>query len=389
MVGKKLGVATPVNDHITKMVKEIEAGEREITPENIKELEDMGLTKFHKEFYEGVMDEYKDVTQCIIWPKPSMGFMLSDRYAQPFFEPNAPKWNIPEPFVLKIAACGAYIMPTVNPNQPLTQAKINEQVEKSIDLGACACHIHVRDDDGMHTLELKRFHDVIDNLREKYGKENLLIDGCPEGGKDFLDTCGPLIEFKDDWETCPLTCTSVWLGNLLFVPSTAKATKGMAKIMEDIGIKPEMVCHDLGDIDNARRWLIDTGIVKKPYYFRICMGQPGWGTVTNPRALMDTYRQACDRILEIDPDSRVMVSMSGRAGIWGVMLAAMYGPPIIGARVGMEDSIWMRPTDDDVIKDNPSVIANLVKGLEYLGRRPATANEYREMLDLPKIFDEK
>lgn len=388
-LGKKLGVETPVNDAITSMVKEIEAGTRKITPDNIKELCDKGLHKFRKEYYEGVMDEYKDVTQCIIWPAPSLGFMLSDTYSRPFFEPGSPKWDIPKPFVLKIAACGAYIMPSVNPNQPLTQAAINEQVEKSIDLGACACHIHVRDDNGLHTLDLKRFHEVIDNLRAKYGKENLLIDGCPEGGKDFLDTCGPLIEFKDDWETCPLTCAAVWLGNLLFIPSTSKATQGMGEIMESVGIKPEMVCHDLGDIDNARRWLIDTGIVKKPYYFRICMGEPGWGTVTNPRALMDTYRQACDRILEIDPDSKVMVSMSGRAGIWGVMLAAMYGPPIIGARIGMEDSIWMRPFDDEVIKDNPSIVAEIVKGLEFLGRRPATANEYREMLGLPKIYDKK
>jgi len=385
-VGQKLGVETPVNAAITKMVKEIESGKRKITPDNVKELENMGLIKFRKKFYEGVMDEYKEVDQCIIWPEPTLGMMISDFYSQAFFEPASPKWDIPEPFALKIAACGAYIAPSVNPNQPLTNEKITRQVSECIELGACACHIHVRDDAGLHTLDLDRFHGIIDQLREKFGYENLLIDGCPEGGKDFLDTCGPLVEFADDWETCPLTCTAVWLGNLLFVPSTGKATQGMGAIMEDIKVKPEMVCHDLGDIDNARRWLIDTNIVKKPYYWRICMGEPGWGTVTNPRALMDTYRQACDRILEIDRDSKVFVSMSGRAGIYGVMLAALYGPPIIGARIGMEDSIWMRPFDDEPIKDNPSIMRELIKGLEYLGRRPATANEYREMIGIPKRF---
>lgn len=116
------------------------------------------------------------------------------------------------------------------------------------------------------------------------------------------------------------------------------------------------------------------------------MGEPGWGTVTNPRALMDTYRQACDRILEIDRDSKVFVSMSGRAGIYGVMLAAMYGPPIIGARIGMEDSIWMRPFDDEPVKDNPAIMREIVKGLEFLGRRPATANEYRQMIGLQERF---
>ena len=385
-VGQKLGVKTPVNDAITRMVKEIEGKKRNISPANIKELEAQGLTKFREKFYEGVIDEYKEVDQCIIWPKPTLGLMISDFYSQAFYEPASPKWDIPEPFALKIAACGAYIAPSVNPNQPLTNEKITQQVSECIDLGACACHIHVRDDAGLHTLDLDRFHEIIDQLRKRFGYEKLLIDGCPEGGKDFQDTCGPLIEFADDWETCPLTCTAVWLGNLLFIPSTGKATQGMGAIMEDIAVKPEMVCHDLGDIDNARRWLIDTGIVKKPYYWRICMGEPGWGTVTNPRALMDTYRQACDRILEIDRDSKVFVSMSGRAGIYGVMLAAMYGPPIIGARIGMEDSIWMRPMDDEPIKDNPSIMRELKKGLEFLGRRPATANEYREMLGIPQRF---
>ena len=384
-VGKKLKVSTPANEAITNMVKEIESGKRKITPDNIKELKDKGLTKFREKFYEGIIDAYKDVQQSIIWPKPSLGLVISDRYTQSFFPPESPKWDIPEPFALKIAATGAYIMPSVNPNQPITNAEITKQVEGSLKLGACACHIHVRDNKGMHTLELSKFHEVIGNLRAKFGREKLLIDGCPEGAKDFGEAAKVLVEFKGEWETCPLTCTAVWLGNLLFVPSTSDATQGMAMIMEDIGIKPEMVCHSISDIDNARRWLIEPGIVKKPYYFRICMGQPGWGDVTNPRALMDTLRQACDRILEIDPDSKVMVSMSGRAGIWGVLLAAMYGPPIIGARVGMEDSIWMRPTDDEPVKDNPSIVSEIVKGLKVIGRRPATANEYREMIGLPKV----
>ena len=45
-VGEKLGMLTPVNDAITRMVKEIEAGKRRISPNNLKELERAGLTRF-------------------------------------------------------------------------------------------------------------------------------------------------------------------------------------------------------------------------------------------------------------------------------------------------------------------------------------------------------
>ena len=82
-----------------------------------------------------------------------------------------------------------------------------------------------------------------------------------------------------------------------------------------------------------------------------------------------------------------MVSMSGRSGLWGPVIAAMYGPPIIGVRLGMEDSSWMRPTDDEVIQDNVSIVKNFVDMLNLLGRRPATANEYREMLGIEKKYD--
>jgi hypothetical protein len=36
-MGRQHGVPTPINDAVMRMVKEIEKGEREITPENVKD----------------------------------------------------------------------------------------------------------------------------------------------------------------------------------------------------------------------------------------------------------------------------------------------------------------------------------------------------------------
>ncbi len=52
---------------------------------------------------------------------------------------------------------------------------------ESIEAGACAFHTHVRDAQGKHTLDLKLYHDVIDPIKQRLGR-NVVVCGCPEGG---------------------------------------------------------------------------------------------------------------------------------------------------------------------------------------------------------------
>ena len=83
---------------------------------------------------------------------------------------------------------------------------------------------------------------------------------------------------------------------------------------------------------------------------------------------------------KIDPDCAIMVDMAGRAGLFSVATAISSG--LMGARVGMEDALYMYPHKDEVIKNNASVVRHVVAMVEALGRKVATADDYRRYVGI-------
>ena len=69
--------------------------------------------------------------------------------------------------------------------------------------------------------------------------------------------------------------------------------------------------------------------------------------------------------------------MYGKA-LWRLFLVAMaISLGLIGARVGMEDALYMYPHRDEVIPNNVSIVKKTVAMVEALGRKVGTAEDYR------------
>ena len=156
-----------------------------------------------------------------------------------------------------------------------------------------------------------------------------------------------------------------------------------AQVMEEVGCKAEVVLHNLGDIAMVRRWLIDTGIVKEPYYFRLAVGNPGWGYIEDPYTMLECISYMTGELRKIAPDCSIMLDMAGRAGLFLVPLAIVLG--LIGVRVGMEDSVYLYPHKDEKISSNASVVRHTVAMVEALGRRVGTADDYRKFMGKPTV----
>jgi 3-keto-5-aminohexanoate cleavage enzyme len=75
--------------------------------------------------------------------------------------------------------------------------------------------------------------------------------------------------------------------------------------------------------------------------------------------------------------------MAGRAGLFSVATAIALG--LMGARVGMEDALYMYPHKDEVIKNNVSVVRQAVALVEALGRKVATADDYRRFVGIEPL----
>jgi 3-keto-5-aminohexanoate cleavage enzyme len=319
---------------------------------------------------EGMMAKFEGMPQKYSTPKSTFGASKSSWVEQQ-------KWNIPEPFVIKVAPVGAFIMKDNNPNQRYTTEEIKEQILASLEAGACSFHTHVRDEKGKHSLDPKLYHEVIDPIKAKYGNK-VLVCACPEGGDTLAESLRPIVEFKNVVETAPVTVSAVNLSGEYSRCTSPEIVQYSVELAQEVGCKVEVVLHNLGDISMIKRWLVDTKILKKPYYFRLAVGNPAWGYIEDPYTLFECVSYMVRELRNIGPDSAIMLDMAGRPGLFMVPMAIMLG--LIGVRVGMEDCVYMYPHKDEKIKDNPTLVKHTVAIVEALGRKVGTADDYRRFL---------
>ena len=283
-----------------------------------------------------------------------------------------PKWNIPELVVIEAAIVGHPIKRTTNPHHPYTPDEIRKEAMECIDAGAVAVHLHPRTDEGDPINDpdeyIGKMRRIIEPIREKYG-DRVVIDGC-----DLLSTFEAEEELIKTGllETSPVNA---------FYRSPSKLLQAETRMMQKHGVKPQIALYSDGDLDRAMQWLIETNIPEKPLYWIYLPSYLMGGTpLPNEFAMVESLMWQVRRIREIDPGSIIMVCGSGRASSYLTNMAMLLG---LHVRVGMEDSIYRWPHRDDLIDSNANVVSETIKIAKALGRRPATANEFRALLGLP------
>jgi 3-keto-5-aminohexanoate cleavage enzyme len=157
--------------------------------------------------------------------------------------------------------------------------------------------------------------------------------------------------------------------------------------LQDAGVKPEIVIHSPGEIELAKRRFIDTGILQKPYYFIVLYGLPfdsGRTLLSGTWApnMQDMATQMflmVNQLKALDDDVQITVCAAGRASFYMTTLATMLGLHI---RVGTEDTFWRAPHSDELVSGNLEMFNTARTIAEHLGRRVATADEYRSVIGL-------
>ncbi len=299
--------------------------------------------------------------------------MREARHGLPFLDPsNQLRWDIPETVIVQAAITGSFFSRDHNPRQPYTPEEILSEARRSVEKGAVGVHIHVRDENGIPTGDLKRYRTVIDPLRQDLG-DQVIVDGCSVYGSTFEEMMRPVTEGL--FEVSPVNCVPQYPPRLL---------QALCEYMQERGCKPQLAVYDTVSLEIAERHLIRTGIARKPLYWIVLptinldwlAGMP----MTNPQAMVEGLMFLVNRIKEIDEGSVVMVCAAGRATGYLTTLAMLLG---LHVRIGMEDTVWRYPHRDDLLEDNPTAVASAVTIANELGRRVATPEEFRGMIGLP------
>lgn len=294
-----------------------------------------------------------------------------------------PQWKVPKKVFVSQTIVGAFYSKRGNPNQPIDPDEIRDQALACCEAGAPNVHIHVRDKDGYNVLDPELFHHVIDPVRKKYPER--LICGCmvPFQKGEWAK----MIECLQDglFDQTPINSVAAYCGDTLFVkPPHVMIEK--TRICQELGVKPQIAVYSDGDIDNADRYLIKTGLLEKPYYWIILPTLPGGSPMHNPKAMVEVLMHYVNRINEIsaeqgDDGTQIVVCASGRASTFLTTFALLLG---LNIRVGMEDSVWKWPHHDQKIKTNLETWHATKQICELLGREIIDPNEFRKMMKMKK-----
>ncbi|HJV94616.1 MAG TPA: 3-keto-5-aminohexanoate cleavage protein [Albitalea sp.] len=288
--------------------------------------------------------------------------------------PISVPWAVPEKLAVSVAITGAFFRHDQNPNQPLTPAAIRDSALSVLDAGASSVHIHVRDDEGFNVVSLERFQAVIGPLKEKYPE--LAVDGClvPALAGEWHEMKRVLDAKLLD--AAPVNATATYIGDSLFA-KPAPILMEKTRLIIESGAIPEIAVYTDGDVSNADRFLIKSGLIKTPAVWLILPALPGCSPMANPRQMIEGLTRSVSAIRDIDPEGMIMVCASGRAAMYVANLAALMGLHI---RVGMEDTHWLWPHRDDRIESNLQAFTLAAKLAEVTGRPVASPTEYRRMI---------
>ncbi len=287
-----------------------------------------------------------------------------------------------EKLVITVAVTGAFGDKKKNAYIPVTPKQIAESAVEAYRAGAAAAHIHVRDPEtGLPSMDYNLYKEVVERIRDS---SDMIINLTTGAGARFIPDgkdpigmapgttlCRPdkriehVVRLKP--EICSLDVGSMDFGPHVFV-NYLTYTEYMAEKIRDAGVKPELEVFDMGHIEIAKH-LIETGRVKRPPLFQLCMGVK-WGITSTPENMV------------MMKNALPVNSTWAAFGVGSTGYPTMTQSILLGGnvRIGMEDNLYLEM--GVFAKSNRELVEKAVKIMRLLGKEPATAQEARGLLCL-------
>jgi uncharacterized protein (DUF849 family) len=266
---------------------------------------------------------------------------------------------------------------------PITPRQVADAAIEAAIAGAAVVHVHVRDPQtGQGSRDPALFREAVDMIRDS--GVDMIINLTAGMGGDWVpseadpslpgpgtDMIGPeerlahVVECKPD--ICSLDCGTMNFGGDYTYINTEPYLRTMAKIVQGLGVKPELEVFDLGQIRLARQ-LIDDGLIDAPPMFQICLGIP-WGAGADTES-MSALKQAlpAGALWAGFGISRMQMPMVAQAVLLGG-----------NVRVGLEDNIYL---NRGVLASNGMLVERAVEIIERMGARVLGPDEARQKIGL-------
>lgn len=286
--------------------------------------------------------------------------------------------TLDDPVVITCAISGAIANRDQCPAIPYTPAEYAAEARRIVDEGGVMIHIHARTPEGIPSYEIEDFRAITDAIRAEVG-EGVIINYS-------TGTIGVSVEKRVSYlRECRPEVAALNMGSMNYAKYSRSRKQfvfqtvfqnpfeeivELLQAMNELGIKPEHECFDIGHVGSLAP-LLDMGVLHPPLHVDCVMGVTG--------GIPPTARNLAAMVENI-PDG----SHWGVIGISRDQWMLLAGALTLGGsiRVGLEDNLYL--PGGQMARSNGELVAKAREMTEDVGRRPATVEEARTMLNIPQ-----
>lgn len=280
--------------------------------------------------------------------------------ASPVVPPVVPPGR--SPVIVAVAPNGARKTKADHPAVPITAEEIAATAAACREAGAAMIHLHVRDADGRHSLEVETYRAATAAVRAAVGRDLVVQVTTEAVGRYRPEEQMRMVR--------ALRPEAVSLAVREIVPDEAAEPEAAAFLawVEAEGILPQYILYS---DDDLRRFddLIARGVVPgERQLVLFVLGRYTKGQTSEPRDLLPF----------LDANSRdhlwSVCAFGPREAACAIAAAALGGH----VRVGFENNLHL--PDGTLAADNAALVTAVAEGLSAIGCRPASAAEARDMM---------
>lgn len=273
------------------------------------------------------------------------------------------------PLVIAVAPNGARRTKADHPALPITPADLAETAALCVDAGAAMIHLHVRDENGGHTLDVDAYRAATAAIRARVG-DGIIIQATSEAVGMYSPT-------EQMAMVRGLKPEAVSMAIRELVPDE-QHEKEAARFFEWVvgeGIQPQYILYSAEEVvrfaDLRKRGIIPGEHVSVLYV----LGRYSKGQISHPADLLP--------FLEVTGALNchwAYCAFGPREGACAMMVAALGGH----VRVGFENNRWLN--DGTLAPDNAALVRQVADAARLLGRPIADAQTARTLLASPCIL---
>lgn len=266
----------------------------------------------------------------------------------------------PEPLIITVAPNGAYKLASDHPAVPLTAASLAKTAKACLDAGAAMLHLHIRDAQGKHSLDVQGYRDALQAVKSAVGEAMVL---------QITSEAAHVYQAPEQIAMVQALRPEAVSVGLREVDQPAIGEAGLAAFFDWLARERVMTQVILYDVADLQRWqsLRARGLVPDaPWFLLFVLGRYTAGQTSSPRDLVPFLHA------HTGPEPWAMCAFGATEHACATAAASLGGH----VRVGFENNLLLK--NGQTAPDNAALVQQVAQAAASLGRPLATAHDIRQ-----------